>query len=972
MKNRQKRLLALLLAGAMMALPVSQAFAETSYDASAGVEQRVLFPKDSLTGITAGLTVDGTQTEVSEDGSWTNTDDGKVYVAETAEDGSIQITQAGYELEVESGTASLKDGDDTYHHYSFGDWEQPDDSLDRAYYQKGDMVTIKADEPKEGMEFAGWKCETDGVEIADASSAETTFEMLNRKVKITATYQESKPQEYVVTVNNGEGSGSYEVGSEVTIAAPDRSAEGYEFTGWSVDTGNVSLNDASSLTTGFAMPEGDVTLTAGYTEIVPEPVSYAVTVNNGEGSGSYEAGSWVTVTAPDRSAEGYEFTGWSVDTGNVSLADTSAEETAFTMPEGNVTLTAAYTEIPQTETEPAAIETEAPETEPISIETEAPETEPAAIETEAPETEPISIETEAPETEPISIETEAPETEPGAIETEAPETEPISIETEAPETEPGAIETEAPETEQKYEVTVNNGIGSGEYAAGEIVSVEAPYEGEDGEVFEMWESTSNVQLEDVQQPVTTFVMPENSVELTAVYAAAKYTVTVENGTADTDEIEAGKTVTVTADDRFEEGLKFSHWEGSAVVDGEENDVIFADKNAETTSFTMPSGDTSVKAVYEEKIESYRVSVANGLINGTSTEMFCDENEEITVTANPSASGQQFSRWIINDGTYDIGDAAYDETISLTVTEDLDILATYEGVSYAVTVKNGTANYDECVSGTVVTITADKAPEGYEFDTWTVDTQNVSLADAYKATTTFTMPEGEVTVSASYKKIVYTVKVENGNSDQQYYYAGDTVTVTSNYPASGREFNKWEAVSGNVSFADSSRWKTTFTMPATNVSLRATYKDGPSPDDNQILDLKAGAEYYIGDTIKFTASGAGMSNSNPNPGDYRYRPSAYQISNVSGVLQTPYSISMAIKEAGEYTVKVTYNKDIYDGTNWVSDGTTDAKSVTFKVIPKSAAVQTGDETPIAMVVALAVVSCAVFVILLVIFLRRRKK
>ena len=171
MKNRQKRLLALLLAGAMMALPVSQAFAETSYDASAEVEQRVLFTKDSLTGITAGLTVDGTQTEVSEDGSWTNTDDGKVYVAETAEDGSIQITQAGYELEVESGTASLKDGDDTYHHYSFGDWEQPDDSLDRAYYQKGDMVTIKADEPKEGMEFAGWKCETDGVEIADASSA---------------------------------------------------------------------------------------------------------------------------------------------------------------------------------------------------------------------------------------------------------------------------------------------------------------------------------------------------------------------------------------------------------------------------------------------------------------------------------------------------------------------------------------------------------------------------------------------------------------------------------------------------------------------------------------------------------------------------------------------------------------------------------------------------------------------------------
>ena len=981
MKKRQRRLLALLLAGAMAALPVSQVFAETSYDASAGVEQQILFPKDSLTGITAGLTVDGTQMDVSGEGSWTNTDSEKVYVADTSEDGSIQLTSVGYELEVENGTAKLKDGDDTYHHYRFGDWEQPDGSVDRAYYGEGDTVSIKADDPKDGMEFTGWKCDTEGVKIADPSSRETTFQMVNRKVKITAVYEESKTQQYTLTVNNGEGSGSYEAGSQVTVTAADRSQEGYEFSGWNVDSANVTLDDTVSATASFTMPEGDVTLTAGYTEVVQEPVAYTLTVNNGEGSGSYEAGSWVTVTAADRSQEGYEFSGWSVDSANVTLSDALEAETAFTMPEGNVTLTATYQEIPQTEapeTEPATeAQTEAPETEPATeAQTEAPETEPVTeAQTEAPETEPATeAQTEAPETEELQTELIIIDSEPATEpQTEAPETEPATdAQTEAPETEAATEpQTETPETEQKYEVTVHNGIGSGEYAAGEIVSIEAPYEGEDGEVFEKWSVASDdVELEDEQQSVTTFVMPENPVELTAEYAAPKYLITVENGSADAEEIEAGKTVTVTADDRFEEGLKFSHWEGSTSTDGA--DVIFADKNAETTSFTMPSGDVEIEAVFESAGETYKVKVANGLINGSSTEMFCEENEEITVTANPSVLGQQFAKWIINDGTYDIGEAVYDETITLTVTEDLDILATYEGISYAITVKNGKANYDECVSGTVVTITADKAPDGYEFDSWTVDTQNVALADAYKATTTFTMPEGEVAVSASYKKIVYTVKVENGSSDKEYYYAGDTVTVTSNYPASGREFNKWEAVSGNVSFADSSRWKTTFTMPATDVSLRATYKDGPSPNDNQILELKAGAEYYIGDTIKFTASGAGMENSNPNPGDYRYRPSADQISNVSGVLQSPYSISMAIKEAGEYTVKVTYNKDVYDGTNWVSDGTTDAKSVTFKVIPKSAAVQTGDETPIAIVVSLAVVSCVVFLILLVVFIRRRKK
>ena len=380
---------------------------------------------------------------------------------------------------------------------------------------------------------------------------------------------------------------------------------------------------------------------------------------------------------------------------------------------------------------------------------------------------------------------------------------------------------------------------------------------------------------------------------------------------------------------------------------------------------------NIKANYKTK--TYKVTVANGLINNASTELDCAPDTSVTVTANPGPEGQTFSKWVINDGAYDIGDAAYEQTIWLTVKDqDLNIRAEYEGIQYTVTVKDGTANYEKCVSGAGVTLTANKAPAGYEFDYWSVDTQNASLADAYSASTTFTMPTSDVTVSAHYKQISYTVSVENGSADQQSYHAGDQVTIKSNYPASGREFSKWESVSGNVSFADGSRWKTTFTMPAGNVSVRATYKDGPSTNDNTIQNLVAGGQYYTGETLKFTASGAGMSNSNPNPGDYRYRPSGYQIGNVTGTLQSPYSVSMAINATGEYTLKVTYNKDVYDGNSWVSDGTADTKTVTFKVITKAAGVQTGDETPIATVVALAVVSCAVFIILLVVFIRRRKK
>jgi hypothetical protein len=157
-----------------------------------------------------------------------------------------------------------------------------------------------------------------------------------------------------------------------------------------------------------------------------------------------------------------------------------------------------------------------------------------------------------------------------------------------------------------------------------------------------------------------------------------------------------------------------------------------------------------------------------------------------------------------------------------------------------------------------------------------------------------------------------------------------------------------------------------------VTVKAVYKDGPSTDNNLILDLVAGGEYYVGSTIKFTASGAGMDNDGVNPGDYRYRPTGYQIGNVTGSWQgSPYTTSMAIKAVGEYTLKVTFAKEVYDGENWTADGTTDTKSVTFYVV-NDTSVATGDDTPIATIAAIAGGALLVFLILLVVLIRRRRR
>ena len=77
--------------------------------------------------------------------------------------------------------------------------------------------------------------------------------------------------------------------------------------------------------------------------------------------------------------------------------------------------------------------------------------------------------------------------------------------------------------------------------------------------------------------------------------------------------------------------------------------------------------------------------------------------------------------------------------------------------YTVTVIKGTASVaagapitDKIEQNTVVTVKADAPETGKVFDKWVVLEGNVTLADATKATTTFTMPAGAVKLEATYK------------------------------------------------------------------------------------------------------------------------------------------------------------------------------------------------------------------------------
>ena len=79
----------------------------------------------------------------------------------------------------------------------------------------------------------------------------------------------------------------------------------------------------------------------GSVVIIPK-TSFLVTVVNGTGSGEYEAGATVTITA-NAPAAGKQFTGWTSD--DVTFVNANAITTSFTMPAKAVTVTANYIDV---------------------------------------------------------------------------------------------------------------------------------------------------------------------------------------------------------------------------------------------------------------------------------------------------------------------------------------------------------------------------------------------------------------------------------------------------------------------------------------------------------------------------------------------------------------------------------------------------------------------------------------------------
>ena len=112
-------------------------------------------------------------------------------------------------------------------------------------------------------------------------------------------------------------------------------------------------------------------------------------------------------------------------------------------------------------------------------------------------------------------------------------------------------------------------------------------------------------------------------------------------------------------------------------------------------------------------------------------------------------GKQFKGWSTSADGSVISGTTYE------VSSDTTFYAIWESKEYSIIVTDGKATIgagseiSKAAQGTKVTLTANAAPDGKVFDKWVVESGNTTLEDANSETTTFIMPDSEVSVKATY-------------------------------------------------------------------------------------------------------------------------------------------------------------------------------------------------------------------------------
>ena len=643
----------------------------------------------------------------------------------------------------------------------------------------GEKVTVTAAD-KENAEFTGW-IDPNGVLKPDQLKAkEVTFTMPGNNVTLTPNYKQyytiTSTDDVTIKVDNDRSTATAKALEGQHIVALANKKDGYVFENWEVD--GVTLNTSNSVNyTNFEMPANNVTLTPNYAKL------HAIEVVNGTADiTSAKEGTKVTVTANHR--PGYEFARWVILEGEAELEDEKNKTATVTVKNTNVKVKAVYKELHGISIEGGTFT--------VNGDTAATAKRGDAI---------VATADSAPAGQKFS---HWEVTGVDGLTEEQLKNVPLEF------TMPRGEVTLKAVFKTLHKIDVKFSTADKDTAIeGETVKITA--ESRPGYVFDRWEvNNGDVAVAKKNEEETTFVMPDKPVTAVAKYKKL-LGITVNSGKAYvedavTDAALKGKPVVIKADEI--EGKRFDHWE---IVS---KNVILDDLHASEARFTMPETAVEITAEYNDL---HAITVNNGTANVEEAVI----GDTVKIKAE-SREGYVFDRWEVSYGDVVVDDKNAEET-TFTMPDSMVVLTARYKALQSITLENGKAyaggeEITTAKKGTEVTIKADDL-NGKVFDRWEIVSGNVTLEDADKAETTFTMPAESISLKAVYNTI-HSIHTTFCTADPASAIKGTEITVTAE-SREGYVFDRWEASDGVELTEDGLTAK--FTMPDHDVTIEAKYK-----------------------------------------------------------------------------------------------------------------------------------------------------
>jgi hypothetical protein len=652
-------------------------------------------------------------------------------------------------------------------------------------YNAAATVFITASPASPGKVFDKWIVKGDGIKLDDEHSEATSFTMPPNSAHITATYIDRL---YSATVSGGTGTGAYKAGATVSLLA-EPPTDGMIFDKWVGD--GVTILDPLNEKATFVMPSKDILAIATYKSRL-----YTATVISGAGSGTYNNGATVFISAKDAAA-GKEFEKWVSTNASVSFENAESPATSFIMPPGGAVVTATYRNKAYTFAVTGGD---------------------GGGEFEAGELVTVTAK-------PAPDGREFDRWASGNTVLSDPQSESTTFIMPA-----NNISISALYKDRLYTLSVAHGSGGGAYKAGATVSITASPAPE-GQSFYRWDG--NAEIGDAQSEYASFTMPARDIDITAMYSEKQYAASISGGSGG-GTFRHGDVVSISAGSA-PDGKIFDRWTSS-------DDTLIVNPLAEKASFIMPEKHVSIAAAYKDTL--YTLTVNKGSGGGT-----YKANETVYISANPAQAGMQFNRWIYENGE-EVFAGEHNESATLTMpAKNLAIYATYKEIRYTLTVSGGSGG-GTYRPGDRIPISADPPNHDDEFDRWISGEAAVeNPEDEY---TTFIMPEKDIAIIATYTGKLYDVSV-NGGRGAGSYNAGVNVYITAGAAPEGQKFDRWSSPIEDLRFSDDKSPSASFVMPSQTVAVSAVYTD--KRYTAEVTGGSGGGSYIAGETVKIIAAPA---------------------------------------------------------------------------------------------------------------------